>query len=262
VAVKCTICDYAKDWVAVNVYDQPDKYEKWLEINQVHRSWVKCLKCGFHQQIRNYPLWQLEHIYKDGYRSVEFRGETIQHAFKRIMAIENNENESRYIWFAMNTRHSEAEKVLDIGSGIGVWPALLKKAEYDVTCVEENEHSVDFIYDELGLPCYEGLKSVTGEFDTVSLIHVLEHIEEPDNFLQVAKEHLRKNGFLFIEVPDAIEFDYLPEEHDEFNSTHVSFFDTSSLYKLLDRNGFKVTDMHRVTHKQRDLSRIMCLATN
>ena len=260
--MKCTICGNAKGWMAINVYDTPDVYEKWVGIDRVNRTWVKCLKCGFLQQIRNYPIWQLEHIYQNGYRDHEFRGETIKEAFNRLRSIKNSENENRYIWFAMNVIHKEADRVLDIGSGIGVWPAILKDADYHVTCVEENSHSIDFINNELGIVCHSGLASVTGKFDTVTLVHVLEHIEEPDNFLKVVKDHLRENGYLFIEIPDPVEFDYLDKSHDEFNSCHVAFYDVVNLYKLLERNDFKVTDIRRVHYEERNLSRIMCLATN
>lgn len=257
---KCSICGNEK-FLTTHSYDKPDKYEDWMGISKVNRCWVRCLKCGFYLQIRNYDLSELESIYKDGYRDSEFRGESIEEAFNRIMQIENNENEDRYIWFAMNVRYSDAAKVLDIGSGIGVWPQILKTAEYDVTCVEENHHSIEFIKNKLELPCVD-LPRAGEDFDTVSMIHVLEHIENPDTFLQEARRHLRQGGFLFVEVPDAVEFEYLPDEHDEFNSCHVSFFNVDSLYRLLERNSFKVTNIRRTRSETRNVSRIMCLATN
>jgi hypothetical protein len=131
-------------------YRTPDKYEKWVGLKNVKRLWVKCKKCGFYWQLRNYPLSNLEKIYKTGYRSKDFRGESIEHAYYRIRNAPYSENEKRFFWFGYHAPYKKAKKVLDIGSGIGVWPALLKNAEYDVTCVEENQDSVDFISSELG----------------------------------------------------------------------------------------------------------------
>jgi len=258
---KCPICKNAH-WLTIRRSNEPDKYEELAGIENVRRSWVRCINCGFYSQIRNYPIADLEMIYKKGYRDESFRGESIEQAFNRINAIENNENESRYLWFGRNIRYDETVNVLDVGSGIGVWPNILKKAEFEVDCVEENEDSIDFIYNKLGLKCFRGLGSVYGQYDTVSIIHVLEHIEKPSDFLLKIKTFLRPGGTLFVEVPDSCEFNYLPENHDEFNSCHVGFYDMGSLYRLLVSAGFTVSDMHIERTKQRNLSRVMCLAIN
>lgn len=262
--MKCKICGNAKGWMVVSTHDKPDKYEKWVGLSSICRSWVKCFKCGFLHQVRNYPLWQLEHIYKDGYRDPKFRGESIAEAFNRLYRVENSENEQRYIWFAMHVKYSDSKKILDIGSGIGLWPKLLHDAEYEVICIEENRSSIDFINQKLAIKCYRDnfLDLGKDKFDTVSLIHVLEHMEDPDQFLRKVRRKIRQGGYLFVEIPDAEEFDYLPIDHDEFNSCHVSFFDMPNLYRLLDRGGFRVTHLQKMRYEDRNLTRIMCLATN
>lgn len=259
--MKCSICDNEK-FFTVHTYDEPDKYEKWVGIEDVTRNWVCCMKCGFYIQIRNYELSQLESIYENGYRDEKFRGESIQHAFDRISTIKESENESRYLWFAMNLIYSQNRRVLDVGSGIGVWPYLLQRANYEVSCVEENRVSVDFIYENMGIKCFEGIDSVNGEYDAVTLIHILEHIEDTKSFLAKIKTLLKKGGHLFVEVPDAIEFSYLDKNHDEFNSCHVAFYNMSSLFKTLEWGGFTVVDMHHEHTKARNLSRTMCIAVN
>jgi len=258
---RCSICGNEK-FLTVHSYSEPDKYESWVGIQNVNRCWVRCMKCGFYMQIRNYELSELEKIYKHGYRDKKFRGESIEHAFKRIINAEKSENESRYLWFAMNIEYTENKRVLDIGSGIGVWPHLLKRAEYDVECVEENEVSINFLYEQLGLSCFNGLDSVSGQYDTVTLLHVLEHIEDPDSFLKKVRLLLKKGGHLFVEVPDSIEFSYLDQHHDEFNSCHVAFYNMGSLYRIIEACGFNVVDMHLEKTEARNLSRVMCLAIN
>jgi SAM-dependent methyltransferase len=258
--MKCLVC-HNKQFHTIFSYDKPDKYEKWVGIENINRSWVQCVNCGFYMQIRDYDLEILEGIYRNGYRDKKFRGESISKAFDRIMAIKDNENQARFIWFAMNKSYEDSKCVLDIGSGIGVWPAILKTAGYDVNCVEENELSIEFIQDRLGFFCYSDIDCVDKQYDTVSLIHVLEHISKPDDFLKVVKQKIKPSGSVFIEVPDSIEFSYLNKNHDEFNSCHVCFYDMSSLYRLLTRNGFTVVDMHE-EKTMRSLSRIMAIAIN
>jgi 2-polyprenyl-3-methyl-5-hydroxy-6-metoxy-1,4-benzoquinol methylase len=258
---RCLICGNGGGWLSLRSYSKPDKYEKWVGIEKVSRVWAKCLKCGFIHQFRNYDLSELEKIYRSGYRHPKFRGETIGQAYDRVVGLKDSENENRYLWFASKFHYGEFKSILDIGSGLGVWPKLLQVAEFDVTCIEANRFSKKFISEELEIPCYYRYPGKK-KYDIITLVHVLEHIQEPDSFLQDVKKHIRPEGKLFIEVPDAMEFEYLDKEHDEFNSCHCFFYDMPSLHRLLDRNGFMVTDLHRMRYEQRNLSRIMCLATN
>lgn len=242
------------------LYREPDKYESYMGINEIVRSWCRCWNCGVRYQTRNYPIEKLEGIYKKGYRDKEFRGESIEEAFDRISQ-NSSENENRFLWFGYNTKYEDTKNVLDIGSGLGIWPDILKTAGYNVSCVEENEKSVDFIFKRLNITCHNSVYPKK-EFDVISLIHVLEHIERPDEFLKTTRQYLRKDGYLFVEVPDAIEFEYLPPDHDEFNSCHVVFYDVINLCKVLERNGFSVKHLTRKYYQERKLSRILILATN
>ena len=256
---KCIICGGEPEKTKFG-YVKPDKYERWMGLDNIKRLWVRC-ECGFYWQLRNYPLSILEKIYKNGYRDPLFRGETIGAAYDRIenyRGTGNSENEARYIWFAENIKFKKARKVLDVGSGLGVWPKILKDAGYHVTCVDENRDSVDFI-SELGMQCYYHLSDVDGKFDTVSLVHVLEHIQNIGGFLKQIRLKLKKDGYLFVEVPEASGFDFLSRDHDDFNSCHQWFFDADSLRAILKRYGFNPF-IHGI-RRQHGKSRILMLCT-
>ena len=170
-----------------------------------------------------------------------------------------SENVARYVWFASHIKYKESRNVLDIGSGLGVWPAILSDAEYDVTCVDMNELSAEFISDTLEMPCYYNLEDATGEFDVVSLIHVLEHITDLSGFLKQVRKRLRVGGKLFVEVPDSVGFGSQPKEHDDFNSCHVWSFNISHLANVLGSNGFRVVATRCIEYSGRGLSRILML---
>jgi SAM-dependent methyltransferase len=257
-ARKCMICGGNPEGTDYG-YRKPDKYEEWVGLNRIKRLWVWCPDCGFYWQMRDYPLADLEEIYKTGYRSKEFRGESIIGAYKRIRGIRYNENDQRYLWFAFNTKFHATRKVLDIGSGIGVWPALLKDAEYGVACVEENLDSKVFIRDHLEIDCYDSLDDIKDEFDCISIIHVLEHIEDLEGFLAKVKKRLREGGYLFLEVPDSEEFGRLNKDHDEFNSCHLWFFDIPTLAALMKKNGFTPIHASKKRYSKRGLSRVYML---
>ena len=255
--MKCLICGRT-GWVTKFEYTEPDKYEQHQKIKDVRRSWLQCTRCGHYQQIRNYTLKRLERIYQGGYRSERFRGESISKAFKRLrnLPFGQSENRQRIEWYS---RVCSVKNILDVGSGIGVWPMLLKGYGADICCVEENKYSIDFISNILKIPCFANIPKHR-MFETVTLLHVLEHIEKPTEFLAKLIPVIEASGELFIEVPDDSEFGYLKKDHDEFNSCHVHFYSMASLYKVLDRSGFSVTDMHREYYPKRRLTRLMARA--
>lgn len=249
--MKCIICDSTK-FEEIYLYTTPDKYEKYMGIENVDRDWARCMRCGHYQQDRNYPLADLEKIYENGYRNFDFRGETIQQAYSKVMENPDNENLQRCEWFIDNI--GEVKTILDFGSGLGVFPEFLANRRYDVDCVETNKDSQAFIEYDLKIPCYRSMPA--NKFDVITLVHVLEHIEKPLDFLAFLN-----TDRVFIEVPDAVEFELLDKNHDEFNSCHVHFFTQENLTTLLKMAGFEVMAENDIYYKQRNLYRIMAIAT-
>ncbi len=249
--MKCLICD-KDDWSMVHSYDKPDKYEKWMGIEDVQRSWEQC-ECGFYQSERNYPIEDLQEIYSDGYRDKDFRQKSIEEAFQHIMDLppEQSENERRLESF-MNLFGNE-NVVLDIGSGLGVFPKRLEESGYFVWCVEPNRESQKFIEEKLIISCDLDIPEHL-EFDVVTLIHVLEHIVDPVPFLEKIRKVADKT--LYIEVPDASEFENLSKGHNEFSSDHVYFYDLTSLGEITSRAGFETKHSFYSHYKDRNLSRL------
>jgi hypothetical protein len=251
----CLICNGVNAQATIMQFDKPDMYETYMGIEDVHRTWHRCANCGHYHQGRNYDIIKLDEIYKSGYRDKDFRGKDIGEAYKEISSIPwgESENKNRAEWFVHKTFGGET---IDIGAGIGVFPSLLKDYGYPVECVEENKLSLKFINETLGIKCYD--KIPTNEYWNVSLVHVLEHITEPDLFLNRVRKICKRH--LFVEVPDAREFASLPKDSDEFNSCHVWFFTLQNLITLIERNGFKVFEASRMFYPKRKLSRILVLA--
>lgn len=258
---KCSLC--FAEGVVRRVYNSADQYEKLIGIHFDTRVWFRCPSCGLHWQANGLTDDLLRDIYRH-YRDTFFRKESVKEIFLRIENLHpsESENEYRYQWFR-NHVGMEKGSVLDIGSGFGIWPAMLKRHGWEIYCTEPNEESCKFINEYLHIPCQNSfnLDQVEGPYDVVTIVHVLEHIEFHTDFLKGIKGVLKPGGTLFVEVPDASEFEYLDASHDEFNSCHIFFYDTPSLFRLLNRD-FNVTDIHRVHHKTRDLSRIMAICRN
>jgi len=256
--MNCKVCG-SNGWINSILFKTPDKYEKWLGLTDVKRRWRRCLGCGLWHHWRNYPLEELEKIYSDGYRNPKFRGETIEQAFEKIANIpaENSENKIRVDWLTKSSSFGVPDTMLDIGSGLGIFPFKMRAVGVDVTCVEYNKDSIKLIR-SFGIPCLEQTPPYA-DYDSISMTHVLEHIETPIEFLKSLHGTLKHNGKLFIEVPDAIEFEILFPTHDDFNSCHTRFYDVSALCRTLARAEYNVIDIHREHYKERNLHRIMAV---
>ena len=79
------------------------------------------------------------------------------------------------------------------------------------------------------------LSEIEHRFDVVTMVHVLEHIPKPADFLREALALLAPNGKLLIEVPDADSspFDFLIADHrSHFTRAHLAY--------LVERAGLSV----------------------
>ena len=240
-----------------------DKYQKLVSVD-MGREWLECGRCGLRFQQSFLDDLDLRGIYLK-YRDLEMRGTTVKEEFDKIKALDRkgvSENNKRTNQLLADGVLNEPKHLLDIGSGFGIFPHGLKPYMKSVSCIEPNPDSAQFI-NELGIDCFNGFyePGIFGKKNIVTLVHVLEHMRDPIEFLQQIRESDIKNGgVLYVEVPDACEFNYLPADHDEFNSTHMYMFDMSTLIRVLQKGGFKPWLIRSLKYPKRQLTRITVLS--
>jgi SAM-dependent methyltransferase len=140
-----------------------------------------------------------------------------------------------------------AETHLDIGAGIGT--TMLAAARYGLNSsgVEPNTYAVRSAK-ERGVEIHNGYfpsDAVTGKFDLITIVHVLEHLSEPLTFLRQAAGRLNKRGLIYISVPYFSVFNHFhyilfpglagtpftdPEEH-------ITCFSVKGMISLADKAG-------------------------
>lgn len=135
-------------------------------------------------------------------------------------------------------------KVLEIGSSSGVFLSLLKERRWEVQGVEPSVASG--VAEKNGIPTlnttFEKVELKGGTFDLVIFNHVLEHMSSPVEILKKANCILKKDGIVFIDVPNFASLSarisgagwryILPKEH----RWH---FTPKALTALLERSGLK-----------------------
>lgn len=97
-------------------------------------------------------------------------------------------------------------RILDYGCGGGEFLRFMKAQGYDVTGVDFDPVALDrlrgegiaaFTPDQIDLSTWEG------QFDCVTLAHVIEHVTDPAELLRTVRSILKPGGILYLEAPNA-----------------------------------------------------------
>lgn len=101
-----------------------------------------------------------------------------------------------------------------------------------------------------GVECYSSLADI-GRVDVITLFHVLEHLEDPLAYLAEFKKHLKPNGYILIEVPnadDALLSLYQSTNFADFTywSCHLYLYTLTTLRQLAQKAGFKLGFMKQI----------------
>jgi 2-polyprenyl-3-methyl-5-hydroxy-6-metoxy-1,4-benzoquinol methylase len=146
-------------------------------------------------------------------------------------------------------------KVLDIGSGLGVFSAEMNNHNYLTHIVDPDQKSVEHALNVIGVrEAWQGsvleIDKYLGEkkFDFISLNKVLEHVPSPLHALSSLQAYLHDCGIVYVELPDgeaAEEFDSTFESQ-EFCIEHLTVFGSKSISWLVENAGFTTLKIDRV----------------
>jgi len=95
--------------------------------------------------------------------------------------------------------------------------------------------------------------------DTIVAGELIEHIDNPGQFLTQAKQHLKPEGNLILTTPNPWAIVHLRRWVTgtySINPTHVAWYGPRVLTQLLDRYGFTVTKLHTTERDHKGLTRV------
>lgn len=138
-------------------------------------------------------------------------------------------------------------RLLDVGCGVGLFlKALQERGGWDLVGYEASSESASLGSKTSPIDIRTGpFKNLFPEksLHAVTLWHVLEHVFEPDDILREIHRVLKKDGILFVSVPN---FQSWQARFFKWHWTyldiprHVWQFSFLALTKLLERNGFVI----------------------
>ncbi|MEL7626114.1 MAG: methyltransferase domain-containing protein [Anaerolineaceae bacterium] len=133
--------------------------------------------------------------------------------------------------------YSKFSKTLDIGASSGLLlETFAREFGAQVTGVEPGD-AYRALAEAKGIPMHASIQSLLSatpaRFDLVTLMHVLEHLEQPVQVLtRIREDLLAEDGLLLVEVPNFY-------AHDSYELAHLSCFTRHTLNELLLQAGFK-----------------------
>ncbi len=128
--------------------------------------------------------------------------------------------------------------ILDFGCSEGSFFESLINYGYNgqLLGVEPNKNFVEFINSSRNIHIFSNINEVNKSFDLVVFIHVFEHLLNPNFILSKLLVNLNKGGLIYIDVPDADEYENLSSLH----IAHVYHFTLNTLKAMVEKAGFTV----------------------
>jgi SAM-dependent methyltransferase len=212
------------------------------------RTLYQCDQCS---HIISCHSMDLDDLYKGSYVDATYGGEALRRTYEKIRALpqEQSDNVGRVIcvnqWLLEEGGLEEGStpRLLDVGSGLGVFPAAMKTAGWQCTGLDPDPRAAEHlrkVVDVEGL-CGDFLtQKPKAQYELVTFNKVLEHVMEPVTMLAQTRAWLSNKAYIYIELPDAEGAQKEGYHREEFFLEHHHVFSRASLSLLVKRAGFKV----------------------
>ena len=140
-------------------------------------------------------------------------------------------------------------KLLDIGAFDGSFLTLAKEKGFEVHGIEPAEECV-LQARAKGLDVVQGFfnteyaHALTERYDVVTILHTLEHVDNPLEFLRLALHVTVPGGYVYIEIPDATR-PFAESIAEFFSVQHLSHFTPATARNLISRAGVQIVAMEQ-----------------
>lgn len=137
----------------------------------------------------------------------------------------------------------KSDEILEIGCSSGYFLTAINEKVSKSVGTEWDDKNAYFVEDKLGFSVKKNIEDFNMKFDKIFMFHVLEHINNPIEFLQKISKYLKKDGMLFIEVPnreDILLSGYKLQEFGDFyyQMAHLWYFNKNSLGIVCESAGY------------------------
>ena len=207
----------------------------------------RCLGCGFVVTLDPPPQDSIGEYYKsDVYISHSDTRKTLMdkvYHWVRSRMLDRKAN------LLEKYTHLTKGRLLDVGSGTGYFAHHMVRRGWDVEGIEVDQEAREKSERQFGLTIYPPEKIYEledGVFDSISMWHVMEHVEDLSGYLSAYYKALKKDGVLIIAVPNCSSHDaahYGPYWAAYDVPRHLWHFTKRDMEALTKQHGFELVGL-------------------
>lgn len=205
---------------------------------------IKCDKCGL---IFTNPRPDQQNIGKyyadESYISHTNKANTpLNLAYKFVRTITLNQK------LTLIKKYTKAQSLLDFGCGSGVFLDFMKTKHYQIEGLETHTDTALNAEQLTKATIYQHLSNIQKDkYDIITAWHVIEHVHELKLTLNTLRKALKKDGYLFIAVPNHLSHDatHYKENWAAYDvPKHLYHFDKASFKTLAKNCKLQVINIH------------------
>ena len=225
-----------------------DDYKFAHQVTSDCRPWRRsirlafCSGCGVVQKpVSDFWLRDIREIYA-AYAVYEQGGGAEQTSFDADTGNAMARSQRIVAWLSKQGQLSDTGALLDVGCGNGSFMRVFGRSNpgWSMAGIELDARNRALVESLPGVTALHvgSIDSLSQGFDLIVMIHALEHIPNPIEFLKNVFKRLNPGGRLLIQVPNLLEspFDLLIVDH-------CSHFSSSSLNRVVSSAGYKVRQL-------------------
>jgi SAM-dependent methyltransferase len=217
----------------------------------------RIMRCGECRVFFNDHGLLPETFYVGAYNDAAY-GERFRARYDAVMALPSDRSDNKQRAARLDARmraegrEPSRTRILDIGSGLGVFAAEMGRLGYEAHVIDPDARAVKHALEVVGVRggSVGSLESVAGPatFDLVTLNKVLEHVPHPLRGLRTAARLVAPGGMIYVELPDGEAASAAGGfvERSEFFVEHFTAFGPESLVWLVGHAGLDLRAMERL----------------
>ena len=214
---------------------------------------VKKNPLGFYELSEKYRK-NMDDFYENEYYQNDKALYKKEYSNEEITYMNNLLKQKEYIF---NKYAKSPNSFLDIGCGEGYALNFFSK-KYNIKGIDYSDfgiktHNPNMLKYLIKGDIMDCIKNIDETFDLINLDNVLEHLPNPQEFLQLLKKICNNNTIICISVPNDFSMIQIklceekiiktPFWVTEKTSEHFNYFSTDSLKKFIENNGFEVLEL-------------------
>lgn len=201
-------------------------------------SYKKCRNCKcFYQD----PIIQLN--YSDNY----WQGAIDPDGIKRNFTQERDFKIKNWYGDSINFVNKKSNiSVLDVGCGLGYFLSALNSdikkygvedSKFACSYIKKNFKNINILNGD-----YKIVEKFDKKFDVIMFYHVIEHLKNPSQSIEILKKVLKKDGILIIGTPNinSLVAKIFVENFRHFIPAHICLYSVDGLKNLLEKNDFRI----------------------